>query len=801
MHRFIIRHLLVLYLATTRGGCIDSGANRREASRGGSPVLGEMAGVSEECPVDPLANRNEWLVRGETTMLHLPAEMVQAILAHLPIEDYASFVTAFAGHAEWQREALCMAEGHELAMMRDAVGEYLALNVHNEADRRKRASLRRALSRLIVKRILFEAAPSAPLNGRLQRLADAMEATMRDMRALSDSERWMALCLEPLVGHCDFVRLWRSFLSPTFRRDHVTAAAQAMAAKGMGETIKGLFGHAYYNRTSQQLLPLAFQSGNKDFISDLLCNSDFKRQHRTQARLEMAARFGNLDILASTLPRGDGVSRGACNVDEVFIAACSGGHVPVIEYLWQHHRPRRPVLTHHRAFIAAVENGNLPTIRLLLDDYWRDSYDPASFDSEGLIIAAGRGYLDLVQYLLQPKVSADGTRRFVNVSPGALSNEALCRATRNGHLRVVQYLMTIEDASINIADQQNGAVIEAAAGGHVDILRYFVEQKTAGNAKFARLDFAAQDNLAVRRAAGEGRLEVVQLLLSGRCGLVDPSAMESEALLLAAGNGHAAVVAYLLQCRAQGGYAGIDPAAQNNRAVIDAAANGHVEVLRMLLQRDATGAHIYPRMDAAAQNNRAVVEAATNGRAAALEFLLQQRDDDGDGENRGEFVFPGISPEAQAHQALVNAVLNRRVDCIRLLLGCRRRGQRRFALGDPTALDYRLVKFAIAGGHWPTITALFLGMFGLEPAEMPAFASESEQSMWLMQVASERGHLDLAGWLAANQAEARCDPAALAIRSSGKLCEWSKYGGMVMLALCFLVIALPLATLFSNYSY
>jgi surface antigen len=121
------------------------------------------------------------------------------------------------------------------------------------------------------------------------------------------------------------------------------------------------------------------------------------------------------------------------------------------------------------------------------------------------------------------------------------------------------------------------------------------------------VDPSDQNNFAVRRAAENGHVAVVDQLL--RDPRVDSSFYDNEAVLYAARNGHLAIVEQLLQDKR------VDPSARNNLAVRLAAKNGHLAVVERLLQ-DA-------RVDPTADDNCAVRWAAENDRLAVVNQLFQ----------------------------------------------------------------------------------------------------------------------------------------------------------------------------------
>jgi ankyrin repeat protein len=90
---------------------------------------------------------------------------------------------------------------------------------------------------------------------------------------------------------------------------------------------------------------------------------------------------------------------------------------------------------------------------------------------------------------------------------------------------------------------------------------------------------------------------------------VDPSANNNRAIRLAAPNGHLAVVERLLQD------VRVDPSADDNYAVLWASQRGHLAVVDRLLEDD--------RVDPSALGNNAVRSAAVYGHLAVVDRLLE----------------------------------------------------------------------------------------------------------------------------------------------------------------------------------
>jgi hypothetical protein len=153
------------------------------------------------------------------------------------------------------------------------------------------------------------------------------------------------------------------------------------------------------------------------------------------------------------------------------------------------------------------------------------------------------------------------------------------------------------DHGVDPSADDNYAIRLAAANGQLGVVNRLLED--------ARVDPSASDNYALIQAAKNGYLDVVNRLLVHPN--VDPSARDNEAIIWAAENGHLDVVNRLLDH-------GVDPSASDNYAILFAATNGQLGVVNRLLE-DA-------RVDPSADNNYAIRLAARHGHLAVVSSLI-----------------------------------------------------------------------------------------------------------------------------------------------------------------------------------
>ncbi|XXQ30036.1 Ankyrin repeat domain-containing protein [Plasmodiophora brassicae] len=207
---------------------------------------------------------------------------------------------------------------------------------------------------------------------------------------------------------------------------------------------------------------------------------------------------------------------------------------------------------------VACAQGSLPLIELLI----RAGADPGGSNQEPLLLAAGRGHLDVVDRLL----------RLPNVTPSTNDWLPLQRATCRGHLRVIDRLLqayTEGRPDQLIADLR--LLRLAASAGHRDTVQYFLPR--AG-------DVHVREALTI--AASSGHVAIVEMLTSNASGKV-----LGEALAAAAQCGHAKVVKFLLDVA--------DPTWSRQYALRWASGEGHRDIVELLLAD--------PRVDPSADDN------------------------------------------------------------------------------------------------------------------------------------------------------------------------------------------------------
>jgi ankyrin repeat protein len=176
--------------------------------------------------------------------------------------------------------------------------------------------------------------------------------------------------------------------------------------------------------------------------------------------------------------------------------------------------------------------------------------------------------------------------------PSIKSNKDLINAVKNNDLQGVKEAL---DNGADIHADDNAALRLAASEGHLPVVEYLVEQ---GANVYAYYDSA------LRMAARKGHLPVVEYLIEHDA---DIHAGNDSALRYAAENGHLPVVEYLVEH-------GANIHAKDDEALRWAAENGRFPVVEYLVEHDA---------DIHARNDYALRYAAENGHLPVVEYLVE----------------------------------------------------------------------------------------------------------------------------------------------------------------------------------
>ncbi|KAJ3077692.1 Acetolactate synthase, mitochondrial, partial [Quaeritorhiza haematococci] len=213
----------------------------------------------------------------------------------------------------------------------------------------------------------------------------------------------------------------------------------------------------------------------------------------------------------------------------------------------------------------------------------------ASFSMTGMELMTARQFdVGVKVLILNNDFQGMVNKRVVLREFDAVYNIVEFRGNANVKTVDVVYELVKKKANIHVKRKDDGL-------GHVEVVRYFLFEMGA--------DVHAEDDAVLRYAAGEGRVEVVRVLLGAGA---DVNADHGAPLCMAAGVGYLHVVKILLA-------AGADVHEDNDIALAEASAEGHVEMVRVLLEAGA---------DVHADNDAALCMAAERGEADVVRMLL-----------------------------------------------------------------------------------------------------------------------------------------------------------------------------------
>ena len=292
-----------------------------------------------------------------------------------------------------------------------------------------------------------------------------------------------------------------------------------------------------------------------------------------------------------------------------------------------------------RKLLEAVQAGNLTNVESRLFEIfkYRESEFGKVFESAA-VEAANLGQIAIVEFLLAWEYrNGQGA-----ISPSALE-KIIAAAAKGGKLDVVQLLLK--------QPRLVEAVKHAAGEGHVEVLQLLLSDWQATSDDLKRAFLAAVEN---------DQTEIMKMMLANE--RFDPELLANDAVREAAFSNSTAALALLLADDR------FDPAADNNAAVRHAASSGSKEALALLLEDE--------RVDPGAMEDDAILRAVEGDHADVVTMLL--------GDTR-------VNPAAKEDQALRLAAYHGYDDVVELLLKDPR--------VNPGANDNEVMRSAIRKGE------------------------------------------------------------------------------------------------------
>jgi len=216
-----------------------------------------------------------------------------------------------------------------------------------------------------------------------------------------------------------------------------------------------------------------------------------------------------------------------------------------------------------------------------------------------LYAAAGHGYVDSVQFLLDPGVD-------VNLK-GETYGTALHAACRFGHESIVKLLFE-NGADVHLQDMIHGTALNTACrNGHESIVKFLL-----GNGAEINLQGGCHGT-ALNAACAHGRENIVKLLLESGAEINLQGGIFGTAFNTACGNGHESIVKLLLGNGAEINLQGGDYGTALNAAC----ERGHESIVKLLL---GNGADINLQ---GGDYGTALNTACVNGHESIVKLLLK----------------------------------------------------------------------------------------------------------------------------------------------------------------------------------
>ena len=241
----------------------------------------------------------------------------------------------------------------------------------------------------------------------------------------------------------------------------------------------------------------------------------------------------------------------------------------------------RGIPYNQRSFVTYAQNGDLDLVRLFVEAGLDVNVQP--FSSSTVLIPR-QEHVERLNDLEAVWFPQDGDED---------NDTALMKAAGQGHIEVVRFLVE-QGADLNIRNtQRQDALMFAAAGGHSAMVIFLLDRGANARYDIGFYSLSAGPRTALMWAAYNGHLDVVNLLLE-YAKVINYVPYRPAALGWAAYRGHLDVVNPLLEYGVQ-----LNPGrllgkkrGSGTTALMLAAYGGHLEVVRFLLENGAD-IHVY----------------------------------------------------------------------------------------------------------------------------------------------------------------------------------------------------------------
>ena len=182
-----------------------------------------------------------------------------------------------------------------------------------------------------------------------------------------------------------------------------------------------------------------------------------------------AAAGGNLNIFRSFWESGELDQPDKMGNYAVHYAA-KMGRIDILKYIWSRNGDKNAITKKgsrmKQPIHFACENGHIDVVNFLYEMHKRCIHAKDDDNNTPLIYASIGGHLDTVKFLLSKHANPDEIN--------AHGMTAITFAAQNGYLSIVKKLAKIS-TQFKIANRKYTPLVEAAAGGHIDVVKYLIE--------------------------------------------------------------------------------------------------------------------------------------------------------------------------------------------------------------------------------------------------------------------------------------------------------------------------------------
>ena len=358
--------------------------------------------------------------------------------------------------------------------------------------------------------------------------------------------------------------------------------------------------------------------------------------------LMIAALRGWLDVVKELHSLDVNMNAKSKKGNTVLILAACSGHVEVVRFLLDKGVDINALNDRGKtALIEAAANGRVKTVELLAQREARLNVK-AKDGTTALIEACHQGSLGAVKSILHHKEKRH-EKKDERVRFGCTP---LMTAVLAGHTQIVELL---EDLQL-MEGKHEAKIFMAARRGEEKSIRELIkglkEDKSKSDTQLKEI-LNARDKegyTALMKAAADGHDAIVNLLIESQADVTSRARNGDTALVLAASKGRLAVLKRLLQTE-------VDEKSTTNALVL-AARNGHARVVRVLLEESNA------RINGLADNRVPLIEAARNGHIEVVRTMLANGPDE----------LKINKTDITGKTALTSAILNGHQEIARILM-------------------------------------------------------------------------------------------------------------------------------------